>query len=290
MTSGLGSPPQLATGYGWQRPPDGRLAHIVPTGKNFTLCGLITDLTDEPWPRVFDADFANDVDWCRTCGDHVTADRDPGPTTAAIVEKQAPLPPAPSGHSWRIPDTASPITHLVPDGGGFTVCGMALGDKSKWHKVLGVDEENVPWDEECYRLSKESLGASVWIAVRPEDVVAQQAERRLNGSRTPEEIRRTLAELDARMSTDRRGTTPALRSGPELSGHQVVSGVVLRPPKRSREQREEHDHDHCVICAQRPHAMLTAGGTLEPHPAWFTSIDDYRRWIAAGWPKHWESG
>jgi hypothetical protein len=247
---------------------------------------------------VFDADFANGTGWCLTCGDHVTAEHGPGPTSLPVVEKQAPLPPAPSGHSWQITDTLDPVAHLVPDGGEFTVCGMALGDKSKWHKVLGVDEENVSWDEECYRLSKESLGASVWIAVRPEDVVAQQAERRLNGSRTPEEIRRTLAELDARMSTDRRGaatTGPGSTSVGNMRGGAGGNGTrpashkstvaALRPPS----ERREHAHDRCVICAQRPLAMLTAGGTLEPHPAWFTSIDDYRRWIAAGRPKWWEA-
>jgi len=44
-----------------------------------------------------------------------------------------------------------------------------------------------------------------------------------------------------------------------------------------------------VLCAQRPLAMLTAGGDLQSHPPWFSSIDDYRRWIAEGRPKRWAS-
>jgi len=263
-----------------------------------TICGLITDATD-PWPQVFDADFANEIGWCRTCGDHVTAEHGPGPTSLPVVEKRAPLPPAPSGHSWQITDTLDPVAHLVPDGGEFTVCGIALGDKSKWHKVLGVDEANVAWHEDCNELARESLGAGVWIAVRPEDLVHREAERRINGGRTPEEIRRTLAELDARMKTSRgvaatgtgSASTEQMRGGAGGTGSRLVSHNTAAAPRRlSREQREEHAHDRCVLCGQRPLAMLTAGGTLEAHPAWFTSIDDYRRWIAAGRPKHWESG
>lgn len=195
MTTGLGSAPTPAEGYGWRRPPDGRLAHLVPTGKNYTLCGLITSLTDEPWPIVLSADFANDVWWCLTCGDHMSA-------------------------------------------------------------------------------AQESLGASIWIAWRPEDLIAREVERRINGSRTPAEIRRTLAELDARMSTDRRGATPPSRAAlsSRTSGRAVSRlAVAPRPPN----ERRLHDpFGTCVVCkayrAEHRGTALTASGLpagCPPH-AW----------------------
>jgi hypothetical protein len=71
MSSGLGPPPGLVHGYGWQRPPEGRLAHVVPTGEAYTLCGLVTSLTKMPWSVVLGADLINGIGWCPSCGEHV---------------------------------------------------------------------------------------------------------------------------------------------------------------------------------------------------------------------------
>jgi hypothetical protein len=294
MTTGLGSAPTPAEGFEWRRPPDGRLAHRVPTGENFTLCGLITNLTDRPWPLVFDADLANDVDWCLTCGDHSSAaDRSRGPMTTTVSDTQGPLPPAPSGHSWQIPDTGatSRIAHLVPDGGSFTVCGLALGDKGAWHKVLGVDEANVPWHEDCYRISQESLGGSIWIAFRPEDVVREKAERHMNGSRTPAEVRRTLAELDARMSTSSRGAVKP-RSRAANSIRKSGRAATLSPAPRPPNERRLHDpFSTCAVCAEwrqaHPGAALTASGFPAGCPShhWFGTFESYREWLASQAPR-----
>jgi hypothetical protein len=65
MTAGL-PPPRLVTGYGWQRPIQGRLAHVVPNGETKTLCGLVT--ARNTWSIVLGADLINGISWCQTCG------------------------------------------------------------------------------------------------------------------------------------------------------------------------------------------------------------------------------
>jgi hypothetical protein len=69
MTAGL-PPPRLVTGYGWQRPVQGRLAHVVPNGETRTLCGLVT--ARNTWSVVLDADLINGIGWCQSCGERAS--------------------------------------------------------------------------------------------------------------------------------------------------------------------------------------------------------------------------
>jgi hypothetical protein len=120
--------------------------------------------------------------------------------------------------------------------------------------------------------------------------------RRLLGTPCKNCTGRVLKMLDARMKTGR--STAATGSGGAsvehmrggAGGNGSRKSVLTSTPAaalRSQEERRGHAHAGCVICAQRPPALVASGGGLLSHPPWFTSVDDYRRWIAAGRPKRW---
>jgi hypothetical protein len=216
MTAQL-PPPRLVTGYGWQRPPDGRLAHVVPAGESYTLCGLVTSVAEQPWSIVLHADLDNGMGWCQTCGE---------------------------------------------------------------------------------RTVQRSLAAS-----------AANGRILIAGRRSPAEVRRVLGSLDARMggmtkdilakldhrmsTTDRRGAArrpPPVGVAPHSiavsngSGHRATFAAP-----RPRPSNESTSHRGCVVCKERPPDALTAGGRVQSHPPWFTSVADYRAWVTAGRPKRWTS-
>jgi hypothetical protein len=117
--------------------------------------------------------------------------------------------------------------------------------------------------------------------------------RRLLGAPCKGCTERVLKLMDARMKTGRSaaatrpGSGNAGGNGSRKSVLTASSAAALRP----LDERDLHAHDRCVICKQRPPALLIASGDLEPrlkpHPPWFTTVDDYRRWVAAGRPKSW---
>jgi hypothetical protein len=135
-------------------------------------------------------------------------------------------------------------------------------------------------------------GGCRWCLARMHAVMSDRPKPRLSraGRTLLGEPCDTCANRDTETGRSAAATETGSGAGSRSVSHSTAAAP--RPPKMrhlSREQREEHAHDRCVLCAQRPLAMLTAGGDLQSHPPWFSSIDDYRRWIAEGRPKRWAS-